>query len=474
METKEKKKISLSLGIVFALSGIFLGAGVGALTTFLANRLPSDEQKLLDEYRILKNDWLYGNENEFLADDTAAAILSNTNDPYTFYTKSYDEQNLGVDGKGFGISTRYIGGAIYVKEVHNGPSKNLLKEGDIIIGCTRNSSSYDSFSLLTSSQIQEYLADSNYSTYVFKVRRDGLETDVTVIKGEYSKNLVTLVSSPKEENNYQMCVKVSSFLGNPTIHLKALIDNELKNSKINKLVIDLRENGGGYVEQARNMAKLFVKKDQYIYSLVNKNNKEIEKEYQTSDPTFNIPSYSLILDQNSASASELFALAMIAGTSCKTYGLKSYGKGIAQQFTHFSDGSVIRYTYAYVYGPNKDNTDKICIHNKGITPDKVFSTDYTYLLGYTNLESLLGVSASTQQSFLKTLHLLDSDLYPSSYSDTFHFTDLVSLYASNNGIRGFNSDGTISKELSDKYAYDTNSLYTKYYNDLTSEVINDR
>ena len=63
METKEKKKISLSLGIVFALSGIFLGAGIGALTTFLANRLPSDEQKLLDEYRILKNDWLYGNEN---------------------------------------------------------------------------------------------------------------------------------------------------------------------------------------------------------------------------------------------------------------------------------------------------------------------------------------------------------------------------------------------------------------------------
>ena len=474
MENKEKKRISLSLGIILSISGLLIGAGVGAVVTYFSTRLPLDEQKLLDEYRILKNDWLFGNENEFLADDTASAILSKTNDPYTFYTKTSEEQSLSTDGKGFGFSTRYIGGSIYVREVHNGPSRTLLKAGDIIIGSSRDNTSYVSFSDLTNSQIQEYLNDSNYSTYEFKVKREDTTLDIKVTKGEYSKNLVSLVSSPKEENNYVMSVKVSSFLGTPTLHLKTLIENELKSvSKINKLIIDLRENGGGYVAQASAMAKLFVKKDQFIYSLVNKNKKEIEKDYQKKEPTFNIPSFSLILDQNSASASELFALAMIAGTNCKTYGFKSYGKGIAQQFSTFSDGSVVRYTYAYVYGPSKDNTGKICIHNEGISPDQVFSTNYTYLLSYVELDNLLGVNNSTQLSILNTLHLMDSSIYPSSYSENFHFTDLIDLYASNSGLKGFNSNGTISKEISDKYAYDSNFLYMNYYNQLTSEVSSD-
>lgn len=474
MEEKKKKQVNIAIAVAIGIGGILIGGVTGFLVTYFANKLPPDEQKLIDEYRILKNEWLFGNEHEYLSDEVASALLSNTNDPYTFYTKSSEEQNLSVDGKGFGITTRYIGGSIYVKEVHNGPSKNLLKTGDIITGASRDLEAKVSFSDYSSSQIQEYLGDSNYSTYDFSVLRDENLINVKITKGAYSRNVVSLVSSPTKENGYVMNVKISSFLGSPTLYLKTLIQNEYKNGmQINKLVIDLRENGGGYVSQASAMAKLFVNKGQFIYSLVNKNNKEIEKEYQENEPTFSIPSFSLILDQNSASASELFALAMIAGTNCQTYGFTSYGKGIAQQLTYFSDGSVVRYTYAYVYGPNKDNSGNICIHNKGISPDKVFSTDYTYMLGYTKLDDLLGVSSSIQLSILNTLHILDSETYPSSYSDSFLFTDLINLYANNNNIKGFNSDGTITKAISDKYAYDTNSLYIKYYDQLTSEVNSD-
>ena len=475
MEENKAKRISVKTSIVIGLSCLLLGGGAGFLITYYNTRLPFDEQKILSEYRILKNEWLFGNENEYLFDDAAAAILTGTNDPYTFYTKTVQEQNLGTAGYGFGFSHRYIGGSTYIREVHDGPSKNKLLDGDILLGAKRDKGEYVSFENFNMSQISSFLSDTSYKEYEFSIKRgENDPINVIVTKGNYSQNTVSLIQSPKEENNYVMAVKVSTFLGSPAIHLKTLIQKEYESSpKINKLIIDLRENGGGYIEQASLMARLFVRKNSLIYSLVNKDNKEIESVYQKSNPVFDIPSYSLILDHNSASASELFALAMLSGTNCNSYGLTSYGKGIAQQFLSFSDGSIMRYTYAYVYGPKKNSDEKICIHNKGIEVDNKYETDYIYLYGFQNMEKMLSVNDSLQKEFITTLNLLDSNKYPSRYSQTFHFTDAVNLYASENNIVGFNSDGTISKALSDKYAYDTNSLYVNYSKLLLTGVLNE-
>ena len=473
-EKKGRKKISILATSIIGASTLLLGGGVGSLITYFNTRLPLDEQKILQEYRILKNEWLFGNENEYLLDDAAAAILSGTNDPYTFYTKTSQEQNLNTSGYGFGISHRYIGGSTYIREVHDGPSKNKLLAGDIILGAKRNNESYTSFSSFNASQISSFLSDNKFNEYEFSILRGSETINVKVNKGNYSQNTVSLIQSPREENNYVMAVKVSTFLGNPSLHLKTLINNEYERvPKINKLIIDLRENGGGYVKQASQMAKLFVKKNQLIYSLVNKNNKEIEKEYQKDNPEFDISSYSLILDHNSASASELFALAMLAGTNCKSYGLTSYGKGIAQQFISFSDGSVMRYTYAYVYGPKKDSEEKICIHNKGIEVEKEYQTDYIYSYSFSDMQDVYYVDEKNQKNFLKTLNYLYPEKYPSSYSSNFVFTDAIRLFASENSIQGFNDNGTISKAVSDKYAYVTNDFYLDHYQRLLSEVLNE-
>ena len=268
-EKKERKKISILATSIIGASTLLLGGGVGSLITYFNTRLPLDEQKILQEYRILKNEWLFGNENEYLLDDAAAAILSGTNDPYTFYTKTSQEQNLNTSGYGFGISHRYIGGSTYIREVHDGPSKNKLLAGDIILGAKRNNESYTSFSSFNASQISSFLSDNKFNEYEFSILRGSETINVKVTKGNYSQNTVSLIQSPREENNYVMAVKVSTFLGNPSLHLKTLINNEYERvPKINKLIIDLRENGGGYVKQASQMAKLFVKKNQLIYICV--------------------------------------------------------------------------------------------------------------------------------------------------------------------------------------------------------------
>ena len=91
----------------------------------------------------------------------------------------------------------------------------------------------------------------------------------------------------------------------------------------------MRGNGGGYLNQAAEAASLFVKKDTLIYEMVDKNGKVKESYRQQKDPLFQIPQYSFITDSSSASATEVFALALRAGADAKIYGFKTYGKGIA-------------------------------------------------------------------------------------------------------------------------------------------------
>ena len=87
-----------------------------------------------------------------------------------------------------------------------------------------------------------------------------------------------------------MADRIDTFLGNPYYILDAMIYNYYSKSKINKLIIDLRENGGGYVSQAEKISKLFVEKGTFIYSLVDKDNKVITESYQRNEPKYKIPS----------------------------------------------------------------------------------------------------------------------------------------------------------------------------------------
>ena len=475
---KHKRVVSIIIGVLIFISSLVLGLSIGLLIGS-RNRLTTDEKKLLEEYRILKEEWLYGGDISSSGPEALANGFSNT-DPYTIYTNTEEEQGLEVSRKGFGISYRYSGKGIYVREVHQGPSKNKLIEGDIITGCKRNDE-YKSFSVSNINEISSFLSDTNYenSEYKFSVLRGNENLEISIYRAEYEVNQVVLITPPEENNNFTMAVRIDTFLGNPYYILDGMINNYYSKSKINKLIIDLRENGGGYVNQADKIAKLFVEKGTFIYSLVDKDNKVIDESYQNNEPKYKIPSFSLILDENSASASELLTLALRAGTNCKIYGFNSYGKGISQSFHYFSDGSVLRYTSAKVYGPKRKSEingsdDKICIHGIGIKPDVEYSTKYTFMIEYRNIEDLLYISEYNQQYVLKSLNLLDSNIYPNSYSSTMHFNNLIELYGTNNSINVYKDDGKLSKDVNDQLAFDTCNLYLHYYDLLFNEVLNDR
>ena len=498
---KNKKKRFLISSLICILS---LGIGVsGGILIHKYLMLSETERQILDEYKLLSDEWLYGNEETYLKDYVLSGVLSSpaeaSNDPYTFYTSTQSQQNLSTSYKGFGFSSRYYDGYLYITDIHDGdglkssPATGKLETGDIVYKAKRESEdSYFEFKTHTRSEISSYLNDSEHinETYELCFYRDGEEKSVSLKQASFDQNTNEVIQYPTEANNYTMMIKINTFLGNPYLSIKSTLESQIKKNKINKLIFDLRENGGGYVDQACNLAKLFLKKGTMIYSLVNKNGEVISSSYQTSDPEFNIEKYGIIIDSNSASASEIFTLGMRAGTDCTVYGVKSYGKGIAQNLKQYSNGSVVRYTASYVYGPKRKNEtlvqseslpykydDSICIHKTGITPDVVYDTsfgDYTSLITAYDFTTTMGISESSMKYFLKVLnYIYPSDGFETSYSNDFLFTDAVKKYTEilntkySASYSSFDINGRMSKDVNDKFNKDTYDQYLIDYSNVT-------
>jgi carboxyl-terminal processing protease len=491
MNENNKKKSSAKTIVtrVFVLV-IFLciGGGAGYAIGKYVNRLSDEEQKLVDEYRLLKDDWLYGNETKYI-DQLAAkglieGVASNQGDSYTFYTSTHEEQGLSTDGKGFGFVSHYYDGGLYVRQVYTTSTakKANLQAGDVLYGVKVGTEDYYDFKSHTLSEINSKLSSVNDTEthFVFSGKRTikGVVSDITIdmTRGDYQEDFVDLVTMPSVDNDYTMTVKVNTFLGNPSLAMEGYINSVYKqNLKINTLIIDLRDNGGGYVSQASALAKLFVKKGTLIYQLKDKDGNIVGQDSQDKDPTFQIDNFRLILNSGTASASEIFTLAMLDGTSCDTYGFTSYGKGIAQNFKTFSDGSEIRYTYAYVYGPS--NGEVICIHKKGITPTYTYPTDYSFLSSTVDYSSI-GISEYGQKFFLKVLDFLYPGKYPTEYSSAYHFVDAIEDYAIASATKysddtlkvAFNDNGGMLKSLNDILNKEIYDAFLSYDDKLTSYV----
>jgi len=137
-----------------------------------------------------------------------------------------------------------------------------------------------------------------------------------------------------------------------------------KKKNIQTLVIDLRDNGGGYLTAATDILDLFFTSDEVIYQMKEKNS-AAKKYCAESDKKYEFENGYILVNENTASASELTAGALQSEKGYQLIGKTTYGKGSAQTQKTLSDGSVLKYTYAKWMIPNGT-----CINGKGLTPDE--------------------------------------------------------------------------------------------------------
>lgn len=341
------------------------------------NKYNGDDEYLANFYKSYEEivDNYYSSvDKSALIDAGIKGMLNYLGDPYTTYldkngTDSLKESLSGTyEGIGVAITLNSEKEVVVSKVYENTPAEKAgVKEGDIILSI--NGDSLEEKTTTDAVEIIKGLED-----IVLICRRDNENVEIKLNKA--TLNVPSVNTKIEDINNKKIgYMYVSKF--NQTVY-DQFVDalEKLEKDNIDGLVIDLRDNTGGYLAAATKMAKLFLENGKVIYSLNEKNGSTVTKD--DTDEARTYPVYALV-NGNTASASEILAAALRDSYGAKLVGSTTYGKGKVQKTSTLSDGTMYKYTSAKWLTPNG-----LCIDEVGLKPDIEIdaSADYTKDLVY--------------------------------------------------------------------------------------------
>lgn len=420
-KTEEKKlKKKSRRNLIIGIAASFIVGALAGSGFFVWYSAGEEERSIATQF---KSNWLYKDNYSEAELNTMVRTLKNGTalteyyDQFTSYAPTKEKLGLqssysGVFGYAFEpYSVRDESGTAYggelVTRVHDGSYRKAGGEkGDVIIAFKKHEDPDYTYVQDIPSSLFSSLSKGNSSSTV---------TDLLVVKGENGKQVtyslatgnarvipVTKISEDREKK--ELTLKIWTFVteGNATVSnwVSSYISDFLKeNGTISHLVLDLRDNGGGYTEDAYNTACLFLDKGQTVYA-TGDNDLRISSRYvQGRDPAFNedkVQDISLVLNGNSASATELFSNALIENGRATAYGQRSYGKGVQQVVIPIKGAfareyGVLKVTNARIITPQGncvedeyDTKGNVSKHN-GILP--LTGTDDSYKSYLSNLVS---------------------------------------------------------------------------------------
>ena len=284
-------------------------------------------------------------------------------DPHTNFMppdmfKEFENETSGEFG-GLGIEISVQNGILtIISPIEDTPAfKAGIKAGDRVVAI--DSKSTKGLSLVEASQ---YLRGKKGTRVVLRVIRDGSDDpiDIPIVRGNVK---IRSVKYTNLEDGFAY-VKITSFIENTVSDLEKIINEHIsKNKKVEGLLIDLRKNPGGLLDQAIKMSDLFLK-DGVIVSTVGRNQKEKDITVATKKGKHTGFPIIILVDQYSASASEIVSGALQDNKRALIVGEKTFGKGSVQSIVKLQDGSGLKLTVARYYTPSG-----ISIQAEGITPD---------------------------------------------------------------------------------------------------------
>ena len=303
-------------------------------------------------------------DDEKAKDSIYKAYLSSYGDKYTVYytadeyKKLTETTNGTFSGIGAVCQISSEGGILLVDVYESGAGyKAGLRSGDRIIQVDGT----DVTDMDLSSAVA--LVKGEKGTQVgLKIVRDGATSDYTVVRDEIE---VQTVNYAITEDNIGY-ISVSQFENVTAKQFKAAIE-ELKSEGAKGIIIDIRNNPGGLLTTVISMLKDILPNGLIVYTEDKDGNR---KEYSDNDHEELDMPLSVLVNGNSASASEIFAGAIQDYGKGVIVGTQTFGKGIVQTVKPLTDGSAIKFTIAKYFTPKGQD-----IHGKGVTPDVVVEYD---------------------------------------------------------------------------------------------------
>lgn len=355
---------SIGIGILlcFGLISLFTGKNYLAVTR--------DLKKVVDTYYAIVDNYYGELDKDSLIDGAVEGMISSVGDSFTSYSDtdsaiSFNETINGTyEGVGLSIATLNDGTITVIEVFDDSPAyKAGIKVGDIILKV--DGESYEGKS---GSDISNYVKNSGKDKVILTIKRDDKEEDITV---NLSKVDIPYVSGEILEKDGKKIgyIDISLFSSNSYKQFKNKLD-KLEKDNIDGLIIDVRDNSGGYLTSVTDICNLFLEKGKVIYQLEDSKGKVKKKDTTKEKRSYDVV---VLINGASASASEILASTIKESYGGEVVGTNSFGKGTVQQTKKLLDGSMIKYTTQKWLTPDGNFINEI-----GVTPTKEVELDSKY------------------------------------------------------------------------------------------------
>lgn len=387
---KKFRFVMLLFLVVFLSAGITtfaLAFGDKKAVTVANERTEFD--KLYMAFDTLKSNYYQKVDEDKLINGAINGMVDSLEDPYSDYMDSEEAKgfhnSISSSFEGIGAEIQEQDGNIMiVSPIKDSPAEKAgLKPNDIIL-------SVDSESIqgMSSTEAVLLIRGEKGTTVKLTIQRPGVnETlDVSIVRDTIP--IETVYGEMSEDGIAK--VQVTTFSQNTSKELIAKL-NELQAQGMKGLVLDLRQNPGGLLDEAIKIASLFLPENEVVLQIEDRNGDKKELSSSSSKDHPNVPLV-VVIDKGSASASEILAAALSESGDVTLVGEKSFGKGTVQKAQDFSDGSNLKLTIEKWLTP-----DGNWVHKKGITPDIEVALPAYASLTMINPDTELKLSSSSAQ-----------------------------------------------------------------------------
>lgn len=365
---KQSRQITLPIYKLFII--LFVTVLLTAVVTFASYKFGlyygNDQQKELNKieeaYKQINNDYYKDVDDDKLTQGAIDGMIKSLDDPYSEYisakdTTSYNEEISG-DFVGIGAEMEMHDGYVRITSpMKDSPAEKAgVKSLDVITKVDHESIKNKSLN-----EIVKKVRGKKGTTVTLTIKREGKEPFDVKIKRD--KIHLTSVDYTKKKDTG--VIAISKFQNKTTKELQSAL-KQAKKDKVKHVVLDLRNNPGGLLDEVVTSVNLFVDKNKPVIYLETKGDKPQAVETENDKMSgIDDMDYTVLVNKGSASAAEIFAGALQDYKIADVLGTTTFGKGIGQVHKEFSDSSILKYTNMRWLTPNKSY-----IHKKGIQPDK--------------------------------------------------------------------------------------------------------
>ena len=390
-QNKRRKTILQTICLISGGIAIFMiGILVGGYQPKTDEPTTAFLNKVKTVFEMMQEKWYYHDEieniDEQLMNNALLGLTATNEDPHTTYLNLEDTDAFftSIDANAVGLGVSYVKTkSPLITAVYKGSGADQagIKEGDIIVAVDGiNVNELDDIS-----QIQDLAMGEAGTKVVVTIERNGETINYTVTRSDFSASVYGKIL----DNNIGY-LKINDFGSTTAADARGYLDEMIADG-VHQLIIDLRNDGGGYLASMQDIASLFIPEGEVV--LTTKDANGTVDEYKTNGDRYTqFDDFIILVDANTASAAEAFTLAMDQLLDHVTVmGSTTYGKGSVQSSFSLGDGSYLKVTTSKWFAPDGSSIDGV-----GIEPDITVYLDEA-------LTSLVYIYDDTQPSEIDTV-----------------------------------------------------------------------